>query len=995
MYMKKSIIRFTVLLVAAVIAVDAMAQIPAHRGRVDDIETMLERGRWGEARVALERYRRDLDQIKDVREIEWSYYHTVRCAVELGAADAELMMEDFVERYPASVYRNSILFMRACYVCDKGDIERALGLFEGVDYKGLSSLERERYDIRVGYIRFVAGDDIVAENHFKKIPRISDYYPHALYHRAYIAYRRGDSKAAYDGFKELMDYDVYKELVPYYMLQLEYRNGNYDAVISQGEKLLPKSSTETYTDLVRIIAESYFVKGDYANALRYMANYPSDKYGRQENYIKGYSLYRMARYDDAVEPLKAVCGAEDTLTQNAAFHLGDCYLRLKNKRLAAEAFSMASVEGFDDEIAEDAMLNYCRLMYELGGGRFNESINILKVYLQRYPDSAYTEEVKQLLVAAYYNSKDYDAAYLALKEFDNPDRELRAVLQKVAVFRAVEAIKHHDWTLASELLEEAERIALVPKYNALAIYWQGEVAYNMGDNELAKERYIDYIRRAPKTESEYHFAHYGKGYAHFALKEMAAAAESFDEFVRNYTKRDKYLYDAHNRLGDAHYALREFSDARRVYKVSAQSEYPERHYALYQLAMVDGIDNRTTSKIERLKGIVNEGEGEYVDDAWYELGRTYIASERYADGASTLQAFVDTESSSPYYIDALSDLALAYYNTGHKSKARSCYERVVENDPQSASALEAMRGIREIYVSEGRIDDYFAYAERSGVQSDMSVAARDSLTFAAAKSVYLNGDMEFAAEKFNAYLDSFDKGYNRTEALFYLSDCYVVMENNDRALSTMKELLDLGHTQYSERVLDVYARMSFDQKQYADAANAYLELYNMAYDAKRRAVASEGYVDAMIKHASSEQLVAMGDKVADMTDATEWAKRQAMKAKADALCELNRRDEAMKVYAFLAEMPATAEGAEAYYRLVENDYRNGDYAAAEQRVYALGECGSMYWQAKIFLVLGDVLAKGGNTFQARATYQSIVDGYTPEDDGIVDEAKQRIASLAK
>ena len=167
MYMKKSIIRFTVLLVAAVIAVDAMAQIPAHRGRVDDIETMLERGRWGEARVALERYRRDLDQIKDVREIEWSYYHTVRCAVELGAADAELMMEDFVERYPASVYRNSILFMRACYVCDKGDIERALGLFEGVDYKGLSSLERERYDIRVGYIRFVAGDDIVAENHFK------------------------------------------------------------------------------------------------------------------------------------------------------------------------------------------------------------------------------------------------------------------------------------------------------------------------------------------------------------------------------------------------------------------------------------------------------------------------------------------------------------------------------------------------------------------------------------------------------------------------------------------------------------------------------------------------------------------------------------------------------------------------------------------------------------------------------------------------------------
>ena len=55
----------------------------------------------------------------------------------------------------------------------------------------------------------------------------------------------------------------------------------------------------------------------------------------------------------------------------------------------------------------------------------------------------------------------------------------------------------------------------------------------------------------------------------------------------------------------------------------------------------------------------------------------------------------------------------------------------------------------------------------------------------------------------------------------------------------------------------------------------------------------------------------------------------------------------------------------------------------------------MYWQAKIYLVLGDVMVKMNNTFQARATYQSIVDGYSPKDDGIVEEAKQRIAALPK
>ena len=53
------------------------------------------------------------------------------------------------------------------------------------------------------------------------------------------------------------------------------------------------------------------------------------------------------------------------------------------------------------------------------------------------------------------------------------------------------------------------------------------------------------------------------------------------------------------------------------------------------------------------------------------------------------------------------------------------------------------------------------------------------------------------------------------------------------------------------------------------------------------------------------------------------------------------------------------------------------------------------FKMKMFLILGDVLVQQNNTFQARVTYQSIVDGYTPTDDGIVAEARQRIASLAK
>ena len=996
MSMRRKIISFLALAGAMLTAAESVAQSPDIAGRRAEIEDMLERGRWGEAYEALSALQGDVDPISMSHHAEWVEFQRVRTAVELGVAESEMLMEEFVKNHPASIYRNEMLFMLASFYTDNGLMEEGERVFADVDYKALDARARERYDMRVGYIRFKEGDYPRAKGHLAKVSKLSDYYPHALYYTSYMNYAEGELESAKEGFKQIANTDAYRTLAPFYLLQIEYRKGNYDYVISEGEKLLNQTTSKTRDDLVRIIAESYFVKGDYGQAARYIATYSPESMGRQENYILGYSLYRMARYSDAVSPLKAVCGYEDALTQNAAYHLGDCYLKLGNKISAADAFAQATATdaGYDEKIARDALLNYGRLKYELGGGLFNEATAVLQKYLDRYPGSPRESEVKQLLIASYYNSENYDAAYTAIKEFQNPDNEIKAALQRVALFRAVDAVKREDWTTAERLLAESEELALQPKYNALTLYWQGEVAFAKGDMKTAKEKYEAYVRRAPKSEIEYQFAHYGIGYACFADGDMSGAAEAFEEFVRDYTKRDDYLFDAQNRLGDSRFTLREFSSARNAYKVSIASTSELRHYARYQLAMLEGIDKKQSKKVELLKTIIQEGAGDYVDDAWYELGRTHIAAERYSQGAETLQDFVDSDNASPYYVSAMSDLALAYYNLGRKNEAIACYEKVVEYDPQSASALEAIRSLRDIYVKDDRIDDYFAYAERSGVQSDLSTAARDSLTFAAAKNVYLAGDMAEARTKLDNYLRSFEKGYNRTEALFYLSDCHISFNDKVSALQTMEELLAQGTNQYTERVLGVYADMSYDMKYYAKSAAAYRSLYDVAHEKDKRAKASEGYVDATSLIGDNEAVKRMYDDVAKMTDATVWAKRYAKLVMADVLH--NEGDaKSLDLYKALAEDPMTEEGAEAYYRVVEAAYIAGDYERAQQLVFDMGACGSTYWQAHIFILLGDTFVMTNNTFQARATYQSIVDGYSPKDDGVVAEAKERISKLPK
>ncbi len=92
---------------------------------------------------------------------------------------------------------------------------------------------------------------------------------------------------------------------------------------------------------------------------------------------------------------------------------------------------------------------------------------------------------------------------------------------------------------------------------------------------------------------------------------------------------------------------------------------------------------------------------------------------------------------------------------------------------------------------------------------DVSGAARDSLSFAAARGAYLDGDAS-SAEKLASYLRNYPSGANTDDALFYLSDCYVKSGERARAVETMSRLADRGRSQYSQRVLGVLAPMAYE-----------------------------------------------------------------------------------------------------------------------------------------------------------------------------------------
>ena len=103
----------------------------------------------------------------------------------------------------------------------------------------------------------------------------------------------------------------------------------------------------------------------------------------------------------------------------------------------------------------------------------------------------------------------------------------------------------------------------------------------------------------------------------------------------------------------------------------------------------------------------------------------------------------------------------------------------------------------------------------------------------------------------------------------------------------------------------------------------------------------------------------------------------------------------MAIYKTLSAETRSAEGAEARYRLIKAEFDARNYDRAENMVYEFSDSKTPqnYWLAKAFILLGDIYMSRNDAFQARATYQSVVDGYSPADDGIVDEAKSRIEKM--
>ena len=187
------------------------------------------------------------------------------------------------------------------------------------------------------------------------------------------------------------------------------------------------------------------------------------------------------------------------------------------------------------------------------------------------------------------------------------------------------------------------------------------------------------------------------------------------------------------RLGDSYFVSSNYKLALSSYNKASKVNGPERDYAAFQKAMSQGFLGNSTSKIDGISQFVSRyPKSSLRDDALFELGNTYVKTNREAMGLQTYENLIKTFPKSKFAPQAQLRQGLVHYNASRNERALEKLKGVVSTYPKSQEAQQAVSTIKLVYVDMGKVSEYAAWARNVDIV-EVSDSELDDASFEAAQ----------------------------------------------------------------------------------------------------------------------------------------------------------------------------------------------------------------------------------------------------------------------
>ncbi len=944
-------------------------------------------------------------------EIEEALYYSAVCSEQLRNDDALYRLSEFMRLYPESGKLNMARVALGNVYFDKGDYNAALHEYLKVEPSEVEFNHKSEFDYKTGFCYFQQGDKENAKKYFKRVADGKSYYKNAAtYYYADILFSAKQYESADKEFRKIEKDRAFKKLVPVYRFYIKYHLGQEDEVIRMAPDLLEDPNLVLRDEVERIVGDVYFNRGEYKRALAYYHQANADaakknggKMPSAGNYPMGYCYYMLGQYDSAAVYLSTFVGGNDSTAQNALFTLGDTYIKLNRKNDARTAFKSASEMKHNLDIQEEAAFNYAKLSCELNPNAYNESIRSFENYLQRYPKTKRKAEVQQILTSLYCTTKNYKDA-LALIERNKKellkDATMRQAYQRILVNRGIDLFNERNLQQAAVLFDTAVSVNATPSITTDALYLSAESQYRLA-NYSRSQKLLDrfFTASSRKSSAYYPQALYTAGYVYMRRKRYNDAEEKFGEFLKlaNSNTEQKQILDAYNRMGDCQYVKKNFDGAIGYYDRVINAQGQDADYATYQKALCYGAQGKNVEKLNCLNYIFEKFSNSPLSPkAMFEIANTYLICDNNEMALLYYNNFIKKYSQSSFVPQALLNVGLIYYNTGQNDKALEAFDKLLTQYPGTDEARDALMSIKNIFVEQDRVEEYFAYVSRA-TKYTVSAAEQDSTLYLAAENRYFAGNYDNAIAGFANYIQKFPHGFFILKAHYYMADALTRTNQQAKALSHYEWVAERGNNPYTENSLYQAATTHYAQKNYRKALDYYVPLVVVSTTDASRLQARMGIVKCWYALKDTVNVAVSANELLKEPKATTEQKDEASILMARCYYYAGARTEAFNAYAALANSANGDYMGEAAYRRAEILFQQGDLDASERIIEeVVNNPGSDYWLAKTFILWADIFHRRGNDLQAKQTLQSIIDNYeiaNDADEEVVMEAKQHLALL--
>ncbi|MBS7276774.1 MAG: tetratricopeptide repeat protein [Bacteroidales bacterium] len=921
------------------------------------------------------------------------------CAVRRQSVGNRNLADQYISEYPYSGLIPQIRFYNALNLFDEQNFSTASAEFARIDMRSLKNSQVPEFIFKQAYSLFELDEYDRAEELFSKAEKMpySDYTAPSRYSLGYIEYVRKNFEDSFDWFSKAAKDPRFTEQAVPYMIECRYMLKDYSYVISNGDAALDRVTPERKRQLARFISESYLSEGNAAKAREYYEIFGegAKEMDDADLFYAGSVMYSTGDYKGAVDKFSRMTSRADSIGQIANYEMAYSYIKTGNKVAAMDAFKAASSQPWNEDIREDAHFNYAKLSFDL-----NNNPSVFNEYMKAYPGKKKDDIIYGYIALACLYGHDYAAAVDAYSNIDLLDSRQKVNYMKANYLRAHQLIEGGGWRDAVPLLKAASYYSdKRDPFNQIARYWLGESYFRSGQYDQAIDVYTTlYNNSALEGKPEGALIPYDLAYCYFKKDDYDGAAKWFDEYLAS--SKPAKGEDAAARRADCDFLRKDYPSAIKLYEAAiARFPYKDNLYPYLQAGIAYGLTGDRKGKVKVLSSVEEaDPSAEFYPEAMYELGRAYVAASDNESAISVFRKLGSSTKDNTIIARSLIELGMISRNMSEYDNALDCYKKVIDLMPDTDYAADALSAIESIYQSEGRGDEFLDYAELIGATRDKTDAEKEQMYFNAAEQVFMTENYSKAISSLKSYLDRYPQGVNVAQTQYYLAECHRNLGQKELACDWYQKSLETEPSGLcSENATLRLAGLSFELEHFKDAYSYYRSLLSIARLDANRHTARAGMMQSAFRGLDYQEAIACADALKADKASSAAEKRQADYVCAKSSLSLGERDKAYALFRSLSSEPSDAEGAEATYMLIQDAYDQGNYSTVQSMVhkFAADAPNQSYWLAKAFIVLGDSFAEQENYAQAKATFESIRDGYTPQgkSDGVLDNVNMRLEKL--